>query len=201
MTKKNWVARREFAQQGKVKHAVSYNRMTECVDPDWIFEKKRLTQDENMMVTWIVIMADSMQMGMQSILRDRLEMIPNGYARFVEAKHQLFGIGDDLMCTMIPSQLDTMDDKLLHGTITITQKEASVTPNLTAVVRCNEMQTIARAAQEGECALCVKTGGEIRGCALRKAFDGCGLCPKQYDEGLGCIYRDRKIDIDAPITD
>lgn len=199
--KKNWEARKKFAQMGKVKQSVTYNRMTECVDPDWKFEEKRLTQDENMMVTWIVIMADSMQKGMERILRERLEMIPQGHARFAEVARQLLGIGDDLLYTMTPSQLVTMNDKILHGTITITQKEASATPNLTAVVRCNEMQTIAKAAQEGECALCVRTGGEIRGCALRKAFDGCGLCPKQYDEGLGCIYRDMKIDLNAPIIE
>ena len=197
MTKKNRAAREAFARLGKERYTVTHNRVTACIDPDWTFEKRRMTADENMMTTWLVIMAQSMRDGMGKILRERLEMIPHGYARFVEATRQLYGIGDDLLCTMIPAQMVTMDSMCRRGQIRIELEGATATPNMTAVVRTNEMQTIARAAQAGECALCVKTGGEIRGCALRKAFDGCGLCEKQYDEGLGCIYRDRDIDLSA----
>lgn len=83
MTKKNRAAREAFARLGKERYTVTHNRVTACIDPDWTFEKRRMTADENMMTTWLVIMAQSMRDGMGKILRERLEMIPHGYEQLM----------------------------------------------------------------------------------------------------------------------
>lgn len=189
-------ARAAFAQLGKQRYVMTHERVYPCLDPDWKPVAQRLTYDEMMMVSWIVVMAQSMRSGLGRIMKDRLHAVPKGQERFDLATEILLRLSDDIQCTMLSGQLITLDNMCRNGQIKIELKNATATPNMTAVVRCNEMMLIGRAAQQGECALCMRQGSEIRACELRKAFDECGLCSAQYDENLGCHYRNRPIDLD-----
>ena len=195
MAKKNKAAREAFARMGKEGHGIVYLREFPCIDPLWEPEKKRLTADEMLMTTWMTVMAKAMQSGLADIMRDRLSMLPNGWNRFRRATGALLHLCDDMLCTLIPGQLYTLNETNDRGMISITVKKATGIPNMGSYVMSEELQTIANAAQNGECAICMKEGGEIRSCPLRKAFDACGLCTQQYDEDCSCLYRRGKIDV------
>lgn len=110
------------------------------------------------------------QMGLdERTLEARLRTIPNGWRNFrmIRTQHHL----------LMDALYDTMPDTkrwMLYRTITTGQLIMRPVPASKAhsemIVQARDVQTVCAKAIDAECAMCVKTGAEIRHCKLREAM-------------------------------
>lgn len=77
-----------------------------------------------------------------------------------------------------------------QGQIDIHLKLASERHEGAVPVNANALETLARAAMEGTCAICLESGARAERCSLARALDGC-LETETREARTGCRWRDQ----------
>lgn len=106
----------------------------------------------------------------QETLRERLGMIPGGWRRFRLAVTTVEKLLDDIYGTMPVKTLQHMQRLCQYGQIIIRPKPMVKLGDEVQIVGESELKVIINSCVENECAICVKTLAEQKGCRLRKAL-------------------------------
>lgn len=120
-------------------------------------------------------------------LRERLDMIPNGWRQWRLMTVVTQKLLEQVYDTMPVKSLKHMRDICQYGEMLIRMRPA-VRPPERMMVDDADMRTIINTAMEAECAICIRDAREIKACKLRRAL--MGIAPPNELPVNGCGYRD-----------
>lgn len=119
-------------------------------------------------------------------LSERLHKIPHGWRDYQLLRSLAQKLADEISLTLPQKDWNRLDRLTQRGECVI--RPQSVVSREYVMVSVDDLDYVAlRAIHEG-CALCVKDGGEIRSCKLRRAL--MQVIPLGEKPKFGCGYRD-----------
>lgn len=121
-------------------------------------------------------------------LKKRLAGVPNGWRQLRLINRILGDLTVRILDTMDVKNLRHLEQVCRHGEVLIRINPASRLPEQMMVWE-DDIRLVINRAMEADCAVCLKSPAEIRGCKLRKALDH--MTPAYADAPSGhCPYRD-----------
>lgn len=120
-------------------------------------------------------------------LKPRLQMVPNGWRQYRLVESALTSLIAGLYDTMPAKQVLRVEHMMQHGEVKIDLAPVAKNTLGYLTVHENDLAVIATAAMQGECAMCIKDGDEIKKCPLRKALWEIAT-PDELPK-FGCRYR------------
>lgn len=123
------------------------------------------------------------------ILGQRLKKHPGAWQKWRSGVALIGKALDELINDMTEKQRVVTHHLLKNGEINIKLKGVAGNDGELFTVPTDDFVKIVNRAMEGDCSICLKQAGEIRGCELRKAFEVC-CPPNTYENRFGCPYRD-----------
>ena len=106
----------------------------------------------------------------QEILKSRLQQIPNGWRNFRLALSLVEKLIDAVYHTLPDKTMRHMRRLADCGQIIIRPKPAIKLPDDVQIVQTEDLRMLINSAIAAECAICVKTLQEQKGCPLRKCL-------------------------------
>lgn len=131
---------------------------------------------------------DARMNGNPDVLRERLKDVPDGWRQYRIAMAAVAKVLDGVYRTLPTRTLHHMARLNDNGEVVIRMIPPVKTGDA-QIVGNKELRVLINAAIEGHCALCLKSGGEVRSCPLRRAlilvappqdFAKDGMCPYQH---------------------
>lgn len=103
-------------------------------------------------------------------LEDRLRSVPDLYRQW--------RIAETAVCKIVDGLYDTLPEKTLmrirkiynNGEVIVRPKGSITKDNDTAIVLAEDLKLLAKTAKNSECAMCLKSGKEIKRCKLREVL-------------------------------
>ena len=121
-------------------------------------------------------------------LRERLRLVPNGWRQFRLLCTVLDGLLEDIYPTVPLKGRLYLQNIMKHGEVLIRYVPTSRPPEW-KMVKDEDLAVIINTAMAAECAICLKSGSEIRKCALRRAMED--IAPPANGHPAGrCGYTD-----------
>ena len=120
-------------------------------------------------------------------LRARLAAVPNGWRQLRLIGVTMDRLLSDLLDTLPIKNLKHLQQIAKYGEMIIRLSPAARTPEQ-ALVWDEDLQTVINTAMAAECAMCLRTPAQIKGCKLRKALTH--VAPAYEDTPGRCPYRD-----------
>lgn len=123
------------------------------------------------------------------ILKDRLNLIPNGWRNFRLAQATVSRLMDKIYETLPDKTLRHMARLCANGEIVIRPK--AVIPRLddAQIVLNEDLRVLVNHAMAAECAMCLKDPREQKKCELRRAMENVAPTAEIHKNGL-CSYVD-----------
>ena len=125
----------------------------------------------------------------QEILRDRLALVPNGWRNFRLAVTTTEKVLDGIYETLPMRTLRHMDRLCKCGEVVIRPKPMIKLPDDAQIVLSEDLRMLINMVVAAECAVCLKSPPEQKGCKLRKALQNIAPTAEVYHNGL-CSYVD-----------
>lgn len=132
---------------------------------------------------------DAQLMQGQEILRDRLALVPDGWRKFRLAVTTTEKVLDGIYETLPLKTLKHMDRLCQCGQVIIRPKPLVKLPDDVQIVPADDLRLIINMIVAQECAMCLKSPPEQKGCKLRKALEIIAPTAEVYRNGL-CSYVD-----------
>lgn len=132
---------------------------------------------------------DAQLMQGQEILRDRLALVPDGWRKFRLAVTTTEKVLDGIYETLPMKTLKHMDRLCQCGQVIIRPRPLVKMPDDVQIVPADDLRLIINMIVAQECAMCLKSPPEQKGCKLRKALEIIAPTAEVYRNGL-CSYVD-----------
>lgn len=126
------------------------------------------------------------------ILKPRLQAIPNGWRQYRLIESTLHKLLGDMYQTMTVKSLQRIQNMMRHGEVKI--NIAPIERHALGYVTVHEkdLALIVTAAMQGECAMCIKDGDDVKKCQMRKAL--WEMLPPDEIPRFGCPYRENAME-------
>lgn len=125
----------------------------------------------------------------QEILRDRLALVPDGWRKFRLAVTTTEKVLGGIYETLPLKTLKHMDRLCQCGQVIIRPRPLVKMPDDVQIVPADDLRLIINMIVAQECAMCLKSPPEQKGCKLRKALEIIAPTAEVYRNGL-CSYVD-----------
>lgn len=147
-------------------------------------DRERLNATEMRSARWMIA-ALSVCVESQRELKDRLECIPSGKARFRLMLGHLRALCNDLLGTTPYKQRRVIGNTMLDMELRMIPKH---TPgDKSVVMNTDDLSFVIKYAKEALCMTCVLTGEECRQCELYKIMES--ICPQDdWGDSTICPY-------------
>lgn len=132
---------------------------------------------------------DAQLMQGQEILRDRLALVPDGWRKFRLAVTTTEKVLDGIYETLPMKTLKHMDRLCQCGQVIVRPRPLVKMPDDVQIVPADDLRLIINMIVAQECAMCLKSPPEQKGCKLRKALEIIAPTAEVYRNGL-CSYVD-----------
>lgn len=126
------------------------------------------------------------------ILKPRLKAIPNAWRqyRLIEsALHRLLG---DMYQTLTVKSLQRIKNMMQYGEVKIAIAPIERHALGYVTVHEKDLALVVTTAMQGECAMCIKDGDDVKRCPLRKAL--WEMMPPDEVPRFGCPFRDNAME-------
>lgn len=126
------------------------------------------------------------------VLKPRLQAIPNGWRQYrmiQSALHRLLG---DMYHTMTVKSLQRIKNMMQYGEVKINIAPIERHALGYMTVHEKDLSVLTTAAMQGECAMCIKDGDEVKKCDLRKALHE--IVPPEEIPRFGCPFRENAME-------
>ena len=121
-------------------------------------------------------------------LRPRLKSLPNGWRDFRLAQNLIAKALDGLYATMPTKTLLNFQRLNEIGEVILRPKPASRKGQYMQIVDNDDLKLLINKSIEHECAICMRRGGEVRSCPLRRAL--MSICPpEELGKDGSCNYQ------------
>lgn len=138
-------------------------------------------------IDWLGVLCAMMADHEQGI-KSRLNGVKNGWRDYRLALTLVSKLLGKAVAGLPAHQQRHVRNVLKTHEVTLRPAQIVKTPNDMLLIDKAEFQTIINTAMEAECAICIKSEAEIRGCKLRKALKTC-IMLEEYPK-VGCGYTD-----------
>ena len=132
---------------------------------------------------------DAQLMQGQEILRDLLALVPDGWRKFRLAVTTTEKVLDGIYETLPLKTLKHMDRLCQCGQVIVRPRPLVKMPDDVQIVPADDLRLIINMIVAQECAMCLKSTPEQKGCKLRKALEIIAPTAEVYRNGL-CSYVD-----------
>lgn len=106
----------------------------------------------------------------RTYLEDRLRSVPDLYRQWRIAETAVCKVVDGLYETL-PNETKMRIRKLYNNGEVIVRPKGSLTrDNDTAIVLAKDLELLAKTVKSSECAMCIKSGKDIKRCKIRECF-------------------------------
>ena len=121
-------------------------------------------------------------------LQSRLREIPYGWRDYRLAASTLMRLLKKVICALPARQQRHVTNVLRTHEVHLRLASTAKIPGDCLMVERDAFREIINTAMAAECAICLKSEAEIRGCKLRKALETC-IMLEEYPK-VGCGYTD-----------
>ena len=130
---------------------------------------------------------DAQLVGHQDTLRERLQLVPNGWRQWRLMTATVGALLSALYDTLPVKNLKRMEQLCRNGEVIVRLKPVARQPEQ-IIADEDDLRQIINAAMSAECAICLKDAREIKACRLRRALTA--IVPPDQLADYGCAYRD-----------
>lgn len=135
-------------------------------------------------IDWLTVMC-SQSKDRENDLKSRLRDIPNGWRDYRLASNTLVKLLKKVMHGLPARQQRHVMNTLNTHEIVLRISAIAETPHDCVMVDRDAFRQIINMVMASECAICLKSEAEIRGCKLRKALETCIMLNDYPDTGCG----------------
>ncbi len=126
------------------------------------------------------------------ILKPRLQAIPNGWRQYRLIESTLHKLLGDVYQTMTVKSLQRMKNMMQYGEVKISIAPIERHALGYVTVHEKDLALVVTKAMQGECAMCIKDGDDVKKCPLRKAL--WEMLPPDEIPRFGCPYRENSME-------
>lgn len=120
-------------------------------------------------------------------IKARLKNVKNGWRDYRLALTLVSKLLGKAVADLPESQQRHVRNVLKTHEVTLRPAQIVKTPNDMLLIDKDAFRTVINMAMEAECAICIKSDAEIRGCKLRKALETCIILDDYPPYGCGYL--------------